>query len=211
MPCDFQPVLPPFAAVDIGTIITVVIVFFSIVGWLLNFISEKKKQNQSKRNVPAAKGDPMNDDRFQQEIDQFLQQVGGRPKPRRPAMEEVAIEVVPEEEILQRQGEERRNRKLSTLEDRHLQSSNLGEGVRAHVEATMHTDTIAEKVESDVGHRIEAVVEAGFGVSRAKEVPLLTVVRTGVRPQEIVAMLRDPDSVRKAIIVSEILKRPTRR
>ena len=75
----------------------------------------------------------------------------------------------------------------------------------------MHSDTLAEKVESDVGNRIEAVVEAGFGESKAKEVPSLTVARTGVRPQEIVQMLRDPDSVRKAIIVSEILKRPVRR
>ena len=67
---------PIFAAPDIGTIITLAIILISFIGWIINLVSEKAKQPPRRPEVNA---NPQRggDDRFQQEIDKFLQQVGG--------------------------------------------------------------------------------------------------------------------------------------
>lgn len=202
---------PPIAgllfAANFGTVITLVIILISFIGWIINLVNEKAKQ-QPRRPAPPANPPRGGGDRFQQEIDRFLQQVGGRPAAARPApAEEVMIEVVPEEELLLRRREERR-RKLSELEDRHMQTSHFGEGFRA--QDSLNEDSLDEKVNMDVGDRISAVVEADFGESKTDLVaPVVGPAR--VQPNEIVQLLRDRNSVRKAIIVNEILTRPRRR
>jgi hypothetical protein len=202
---------PTFAAVDVGTIITLAIILISFIGWIFNLVSEKAKQPPRRPEVNA---NPQHGgrDRFQQEIDKFLQQVGGRPAaaPARPApKDDFLIEVVPEDELLQRQREERRRKKLSEIEDRHVQTSQLGEGLRSQVDSRMH-GSLDQKVRLDVGDRIAAVVEADFGESKTDLVAPV-VGPASVKPHEIVQLLRDRDGVRKAIIVNEILKRRPRR
>lgn len=200
---------PTFAAPDIGTIITLAMILIAFIGWIVNLVSEKAKQ-QPKRPMANANPPRGNDDRFQQEIDKFLQQVGGRPAPQRPApKDDFLIEVVPENELLQRRREERRKQKLSQIEDRHVETSQLGEGVRSHVEFQMH-DSLDEKVRQDVGNRISAVVEADFGESKANAATPMAALVT-VKPHEIVQLLRDREGVRKAIIVNEILARRSRK
>jgi hypothetical protein len=62
----------------------------------------------------------------------------------------------------------------------------------------------------DMGDRIAAVVEADFGESRTDE-ESPAPAPGGVRPREIVQLLKDRDGIRKAIIINEILKRRPRR
>ncbi|MFQ5731655.1 MAG: hypothetical protein ACE5KM_06855 [Planctomycetaceae bacterium] len=191
-------------AVDPGTIITLVIVVISFIGWIINLVNEKSKQN-APRPAPPRRG--VRDDRFEQDIDVFLQQVGGR---RAAWQDEVAVEVVPESELLERQAEERRGRKLSSIEDRHVETSRLGEGVRSHVETHMR-GALDAPGKRDAGSRIEAVVEADFGKSIAAQAEPPPRQRAAVEPDEIVRMLRDPEGVRKAIILNEVLTRRARR
>jgi hypothetical protein len=205
---------PLFAAPDVGTIITVAIILMSLIGWIINYVNEKAKE-QPRRPLPPANPQRGADDRFQQEIDRFLQQVGGRPARARPAParpappSDIMIEVVPEEELLQRRREERRRNKLSQIEDRHMQTSQLGAGLRSQVQADMN-DAMTDQVRTDVGDRIAAVVEADFGESKTDLVAPV-VGPAQVKPHEIIQLLRDRDGVRKAIIVNEILKRRPRR
>ena len=110
-------------AVDAGSIVMIVMVVISFIGWILKLANEKAQQNVPRKGGGPRAGVP--DERFEQEIDVFLQQVGGRRG--RPA-DNVAIEVVPESELLERQAAEPRERKLSSLEDRHVQTSELGAG-----------------------------------------------------------------------------------
>lgn len=201
MPIANPQFVPLFA--NIEGIITVVIVLVSIIGWLVNLINENAKKNQAGRPPNPAPGGgggaAANDDRFQQEIDDFLKQVGGQPQGRRhdnrpapaPAqVETVDIEVVPERELWEREREERRQRELSSLADRHVET-HIG-------------NSIQEKVEQDID------VVADLGESKATAPPPRRVIPK-MDPGAIVSMLRDRDGVRKAIIVNEVLQRRTLR
>jgi hypothetical protein len=191
------------------TVITIAVILISFIGWIINLVNEKAKQ-QPKRMQPPANPKRGGDDRFQQEIDRFLQQVGGRPAPARPTpAEDIMIEVVPEEEILQRRREKRRRNKLSQIEDHHMQTTELGAGVRSRVDADM-ADAISDKVRLDVGDRIAAVVEADFGESKTDLVAPL-VGPGAIKPHEIVQLLRDRNGIRNAIMINEILTRRPRR
>ena len=185
---------------NVGSIVMLVMVVISFIGWIVKLVNEKSQQNAPR---PAARPQQAGDDRFEQEIDVFLQQVGGR-RTRRPFEDEVAIEVVPESELLERRAAERRERKLSSIEDRHVQTSELGAGVRSQ-----HLDEFETNIDDE---RISAVVEADFGDSVAKEAaPAVAAVRAAaIDPGDLVNMLRDPDGVKKAIIVNEILTRRSR-
>jgi len=195
---------PIFAAPDIGTIITLAIILISFIGWIVNLVSEKAKQPPRRPEVNA-NPNRGGDDRFQQEIDKFLQQVGGRPAARPAPQDDILIEVVPEAELLQREREERRRKKLSQIEDRHVQTSRLGEGLRSHVESSMN-NSLDDKVRLDVGDRIAAVVEADFGEA-ITNVAAPAAGPAAIQPRDIVQLLRDRNGIRKAIIVNEILTR----
>jgi len=201
MELDFRIVAWIFAD-GFGTVITLVVVLISLIGWLINLVNEKARQ---KPNQVAAPGDGPRggEGRFQQEIDQFLQQVGGRPKQVQavPAEEDIEIEVVPEDELQQRRDEERRAHKLSELEDRHVETSRLGEGIRPHLETSMDHESLDDKT------RVEDYLEDDFGELKGDVVSYEPPPRRGLNPADIRAMLRDPDGIRKAIIVNEILTR----
>lgn len=190
-----------FSAVEPGTIIIIVMAVISFISWILKLVNEKA---QHKAPRPAVPNRPARDDRFEQEIDAFLQQVGGRRAVRR-EHEEVAIEVVPESELRERQAAERRERKLSSIEDRHVETSQLGSAVRA-----LHYEGLESKVEQDVGNHIGAAVEADLGEAVARE-NSASQPPAPVRADDIVSLLRDPAGVRRAIIVNEILTRRKRR
>lgn len=176
----------------IDVIIMIVVGLVSVIGWLVNMINENAKKNQAPQVNRGGGGRPA-DDRFQQEIDDFLQQVGGKPQPRRhqDRVEEdtFEIEVVPDRELWEREREERRQRELSSLSNRHVETS-VG-------------NTIEQKVREDIN------VDADLGEAGATAVPRVKRPPR-IAPGEIVGMLRDPDGVRKAIIVNEILQRPNR-
>ena len=183
----------PFAAPPgIDVIIMIVVGLVSVIGWLVNMINENAKRNQGPQ-VNRGGGGRAADDRFQQEIDDFLQQVGGKPQPRRHqdrvAEEAVDIEVVPERELWEREREERRQRELSSLSNRHVETTVGG--------------AIEEKVREDINVDADLGEAAATGPPRVRRSPQ-------VAPGEIIGMLRDPDGVRKAIIVNEILQRPNR-
>lgn len=190
--------VPVFAA-GIDVVIGIVVVLVSLIGWLVNVINENAKKAPPRQANPGpggVGGDARQaDDRFQREIDDFLSQVGGKPQARRhqdrPAeVEPVEIEVVPERELWEREREERRNREISSISNRHVE--------------TQIRDSIDDKVHADID------VEADLGETTVRA-PQTTRKTPRVEPGDIVKMLRDRDSVRKAVIVNEILRRPSRR
>lgn len=201
--------IPTVFAIDPGAIITIVVILISIIGWLINFLNEKAREQQPRRMNPrpgqAGAGPRRGEDRFQAEIDQFLQQVGGRRKPnrQRPQAEPIEIEVVPEYELAERERRQRRQRKLSSIEDRHVESGTLGAGLRTHVAADMR-NTIDERVRRDITDSVED--DLGLPTGRSESAGTQPAAPQ-INPGEIVAMLRDRDGVRKAIIVNEILRR----
>lgn len=196
--------LPVFAA-GFDIVITIIIIVVSLIGWLVNLAQEQAKKTPHRGPARPRRGPgKRRPDHFQQEIDQFLQEVGGK-APRRRRETPVDIEVVLEEEPAARPA---RRRKLSTLEDRHVSSSPVGEGVVRHVQTHMRK-RIEEEVRHDFEGSLEVVEEPEkLTTTEAAGTPGRWREKRIVRPREIVEMLRDPLGIQKAVVVNEILKRP---
>ena len=80
-----------------------------------------------------------------------------------------------------------------------------GASVAEHVEQHMHNSSIADHVEEYLDHGVDKSVEEHLGFRTTKS------SKTGDRSSSVhqfVETLRDPDSVRKAIIINEVLMPP---
>lgn len=184
---------PTFAANVLQTVLPIAIFLISIIAWLVNLVNEKNRQNP-RGEAPKPRPRP-NDDRFQNEIDMFLNEVQGKkPNPRE---EEVAIEIVHDDDDerqmdgLQRGG--LGNLPGRSLRDRHLQSS-----VASDVEQHMHADNVGERTETPLGGEL--------GSLPSRSAPKRTSTRQAAsKASNVVKWLQNPNDVRKAIIVSEVL------
>jgi hypothetical protein len=86
----------PLAAIEFSTVLGIAMLIIAFLGWLRQQIIA----NQPPPPPPGPRRrPPRREDRVQNEIDQFLQEVGGR---REPDPEDVPIEIVPESEIRER-------------------------------------------------------------------------------------------------------------
>lgn len=223
---DLIPQFPTIAAIDPSAVITIVIILISIIGWLVNYLNEKAREVQPRRvnpqqqqpRQPRVDAERPRDDKFQAEIDQFLQEVGGRNKPnqqRRQEPEPIEIEVVPDYEIAERERGDRGTRKLSSIEDRHIApttssfSTSFQDQIAANARATAadqvrrETRDLSERVAPAADSQGDAYNRGTAGRSSNASQP--------IDPREIVDLLRDPRGVRKAILVNEILRRRTPR
>lgn len=198
-----NPFITPVLAAGGFEVITIIIIVVSLIGWLVNLINEQSRNQPRRVNPQANPRRP--DNRFEDEIDQFLEEVGGQKRRMQPE-QPIEIEVVPEREIWERERDELRNRKLSSIEERHVATSTLGAGLRGQVDNEMRNtighlqsrlDSVADTTDDPIVETLEVEVEPA---------------KRGVQAKEIVAMLRDIDGVRKAVIVNEVLRRrPLRR
>jgi len=198
----FNGIAPPVFAAGFDVLVTIVIIVISLIGWLVNLANEKGRQPPRRANVPPPKPQGQQDDQFQQEIDDFLQRVGGKPRQQQaqvqPQEEPVEIEVVPEYELRERDRDTQTERRLSSIEDRHV-ASHVGTG-------------FDEKVRHDFDGGLDPVLEEESTRSRGdRNESQFIPENRGINPREIVEMLRDHDGIRRAVIVNEILRRPTSR
>ena len=215
-----QPVL---ADVNFGGIVCTAAIVIMIVGWILNLInSNKNRPRQAARRAGQRRANA-GEDRLQSEIDSFLQEVGGGG--RRQEAEELEIEIVPDSE--QRQRPRRRRRPTSTpaarkslpaqtpLSERHLESSlessQLGSDLREHVSDYMGNDHIAQDVELDQNHTVASDWASSGSAQQASAAPAPSGHSSPLSGQNIVQLLRNPASVRQAILVSEVLSPPKSR
>jgi len=222
------PIPDPILADGIGGLGCVVVIVMMFVGWILKLINANKN-----RPAPAARRQGRRlaregDGRLQSEIDTFLQEVGGRRRQVEPEeFDDLTIELVPEEDQVRRprrrrpqsQPPKRRSQpveQVSTpISERHLettaQSTDLGAGLREHQQEFMQDDHISQEVVEDLGRR------TGGGASERQTARQPDVEQTTARgmatsmSRGVARMLRDPATVRQAIVISEILSPPKSR
>ena len=222
-----------------GGWVSVVFLVVMFLGWIMNLLSKQKKLPlpvRGRRRQPLRRA---GDDQLQSEIDNFLQEVGGgRPRER---VEEVAIEIVADEDRSPRRKRRPQQRpqslpseqpptpmkstpvesKSGRLSERHMKSSigsqRLGSGLREHVADHMADDHIDDLVEQDLDHSVgsdwathgERLGTGAGDVEFAQPAGETTLAQ--VTSQEIVNLLRNPATIRQAIIISEILSPPKSR
>ncbi|MBT6154825.1 MAG: hypothetical protein HOL01_02115 [Planctomycetaceae bacterium] len=220
----------PILAADIGGLGCVAVIVMMFVGWIMNLVNKNKERPAQAARRQARRPPREGGERLHSEIDNFLQEVGGGRRQADVKLEEfddLEIELVPEEEQVrkprrrrpQSQSPRRKSQPAeqvkTPLSERHLEttagSSDLGGGLREHQQEFLQQDHISDEVVGDLGRR------TGGGAARRK-----TARRPDVNPEAvrgtaasmsggIVEILRNPATVRQAILISEILSPPKSR
>jgi hypothetical protein len=219
------PDVPPLLAADPGTIIGLIVGALTLLGWIMNYANQKQAQQPVQRPQRPRPQRPA-DDRLQSEIDIFLEEVrGGRrklgeeparsaPAGPRPAQrtERAAARPVEQRHLepkLAPRVEPRvaKRKRPGTPEDRSR--------VRPRVTEHISTDRI-EAHAGQLGRGIEAAVQSHLGLLAAAQPAPAAPEAAAATPagqsaaQRIRTMLREPEGVRQAVLISEILSRPRR-
>jgi hypothetical protein len=189
------PIPQPFlAALEAPQIIGLIIFTVSVLSWFVNLV-KGNQQNQA----PRPKNRPR--DPVQSELEKFLQEVVGNKEPERkrpaPPVPQQQKQARPAND--KRGGKGKPQRPGERAAASHLQTSALGQGVRSHVHEHMEPNRIGAAVE----HDIDSAVRTDLGPTAASD----AVTRAGnIHP--LAKALRDPQGVRQAILLNEILSRP---
>ena len=186
------------------SIVFLVILIISLFSWVWNLFQGAEK--------PAKKPRPRPENSEASELERFLQQVVGdsreeaRPRQPKPAREKKQSKNKQQQgkrpAEAQRPNERPANERVESerpgkrLAQTHLQTSILGEGIRPHV-STLQSD-VGTKVQRDIDDTVQRDIgsdSTATSVNRPAEHPLVQV-------------LRSPQGVRQAILLTEILNRP---
>jgi translation initiation factor IF-2 len=224
--------VPPFANVE--AILAVLVVVFWIVSWLIKLASTQNQKGPPVANRPRPQAKPR-DDRLQDEIDIFLQEVSPqkpatrrpppppRPQPAatRPAPRPVASASAPPARRppvaapaapKPAPKPERRARPGQEIAGRSAPiTQNLGAGVKQHLTQYM-ADKVSQDVSAHMQHRVEAHVTEHLGTASpaqggAQPAPAAAIPRG---PQ-LAEWLRNPGNMRQAIVLGVILSPPPSR
>ena len=201
------PMPEPILAIGISQIIGLVIFTVSVLSWFVNLV-----QGDKPKGAPRPKNRPR--DPVQSELEKFLQEVvggKGQPEKKRPNPPPVPQQKQPRAANEKKGGKSKsqqpRPTKTETASQRpgeraaasHLQTSALGQGVRSHLRDHMEPNRIGAAVQQD----IDSAVRNDLGSDATSD----AVHRAGnIHP--LAKALRDPQGVRQAILLNEILSRP---
>ena len=201
------PMPEPILAIGISQIIGLIIFTVSVLSWFVNII-QGNQQNQA----PRPKNRPR--DPAQNELEKFLQEVvgnKGQPENKRPATPPVPQQKQPRTANAKKGGkakpQQQRPAKAESASQRpgeraaasHLQTSALGQGGRS----LLHDHTEPNRIGAAVQQDIDSAVRKDLGSDATSD----AVHRAGsIHP--LAKALRDPQGVRQAILLNEILSRP---
>jgi len=211
-------------AADFGGIVAAIIGLISIGAAVVNAMNDKKQ--------PPRRTRPKDNTKVRREIEEFLEQQGGRKPPRREEVMIDDIEVVEEPrprpapkpvpkpkkaQVPQRPKPAAQKPVASPPRtdspgtnrpgDRPVGTQNLGTALREHVSQAMQ-ERVAAQAERDLPHLTSRVDEevkqdlGTFSVSGKKAAPASSTA------MPLVKMLRNPQSARNAVIIAEVLGRP---
>lgn len=215
-------------AVGLEEVIGLIVVVLTILGSLINFLSGKNLPQQPRPQQRRPPQQPVRGDKISNEIEVFLQEVTGRKPPQRPAERPVPRQATPPEQpAAQRRviaprpvapppsAPERKVLQPATqtsatpLSERAAPGSqDLGSSVRTHINEYMDPKRLEKQVAADMRDTVAATVQAHLGQFSGEK--LTGVRKENQRVQQthpIVALLRNPDGVRQAILIKEVLER----
>jgi len=192
----FPPVL---GAVDVSQIIGISVLVITVLSWFVNVIQGNTPDGAPRQQKPKQTA--------RNEIENLLQELSGdkrKPKaeqreqqarPARPPAERAKPKPKPQQQRPGGPPPYTPSRSTSRPTDAKLPSANLGGGVRSH--------HLANQIDAGVKQEITTPVQHDLGNPIAAAAP---VQERPVHP--LVKVLRDPNGVRQAILLNEILQRP---
>jgi cell division protein FtsN len=215
--------MQPILAADASTYITLIFVILGFLGWIMNLTSNKNAPPPARPRQPDAGGRPPNrDERIQSEIDIFLQEVGGRkPKRPEPARERAVEQPAPpaRRPVARRPvAEAPRTADPPRLEPparpaHRVGSGELGTGVREHLARQIELDRAELATKQPLSTVAERISQHHLGSLGQKEAaPAATVPEVAAATLQAALplhrLLRDPNGLRNAVLISEILGPP---
>ena len=199
---------------DIRLIVFLVIIVFKVI----QSVAKKATENAERQRRMAQRGNPDRKRRVQNEIEAFLSNVGGTNRPPQQKNEEARQRRERQKQqaiAKRRQQEERRRRREAAAAQKQShreQEHRVGSGINEHVDEYINKH-VSEHIDNDVEEYVEATiidnVEEHLGV-RTEEMPATTTAgsESSAAAEAVAAMLRNPEGVRNAILLNEILTRP---
>ena len=203
------------------------LIFFLLIMGMGAVQAITKAAKEKNRNQRVQGGnDPGRKRRVQSEIESFLAEVTGTaPKPKSRAKSSQTVderrkrrrqqaEAKRRQQEQQKQRQQQQKRRAAKRGDR-SGSRKVGSGISEHVDEYI-SQHVAEHIDHDVEEYVEATivdnVEEHLG-DRTTEMPAPTGVarKRNKAAESVAAMLRDPTGVRNAILVNEVLTRPSTR
>lgn len=208
-----NPNLPVLAALDVGEIIGIIFLVVSALGWFVKVVKGQADAVQRPRIGPPEGV------RMRTEIETFLEEISTAANPNRPPAKTNAPPRPAERprppgaKAGKKSGKPQPGAKpqktpkpIASLAEQHLASSNLGAGVRSHVSDYMQPERIAAEVKQDLAGLIPAQVQAEIG--RGKSISGVATSTAAEPIHPLITLLRNPQGVRQAIVLQEILQRP---
>lgn len=213
---------PIFAAAG-EAVIYLLVVVFTLISWIVNLAnSQKQKTNETReQSRPPGRRNQRwegTDERIQNEIEVFLQDVRGKREARRQPAEPVLVaEVIPEEEphheSLRRQLEEKKRLATQEAEKAALKKARLrsrvGKKELPHLESNLSKPT-EPAIPIGKPVKIEPLTETERSAKRAEANAreMQAVYGAKVLGNSWVDIFEDPERVRQAIVLNEILAKP---
>lgn len=203
---------PVLADLDVGNILGIIFLVVSVLGW---FVKVVKGQADEAPRPPVQRPEG---ERMRTEVETFLEEISApnvkrppakanppqRPAERpRPAASKSGKKSAKQQPVAK---PKQAPKPIASLSEKHLRSSNLGEGVRAHVTDYMQSERIAAEVRQDLAGLIPAQVQAKIGRGASVSAVATSTAAAPVHP--LITLLRNPQGIRQAIVLQEILKRP---
>jgi hypothetical protein len=224
----------PVLALDIGSLFAVAFLLISFVGWIMNLISAQNPPPQPNRQPQRPR---QRDRKVQTEIETFLQEAMGRRAPPQKKESSEGIEIIeprptrrpppavpaggggvtaapaavreshaPPTAPLVRPG-------AGIMGRESVVAADMGSNLRSHLQDHMGP-RIGEQVDVHLPHTVTASMTSHLGEFRADRqasppaMVLLTPSKTAQGDAPLVAELRTPAGMRKAIVLQEILSKP---
>ena len=191
------------AVPDISQVIGLCVLVISVLSWFINIVQGNTpdgvpRAKQKNPKPPSARSelevllDPITDSKKKQVGPEQQVQASRPPRPQQERPKNVARQNTARTGS---QSPKSAARQPTRVADMHLASSNLGNEVRSH--------QMGNRVDAAVQQEITAAVQHDLGNRIAAAMP---AQEPAMHP--LIKVLRDPNGIRQAILLNEILQRP---
>lgn len=212
-------VIAPLLLADLENVIGILFVVFWIVAWVLKLVASQAQKGPPATVRPKPSNRP-GEDRLQEEIDIFISEVSPKKPARRPPAAQPPVPVKsnrarkpPLKQTIEQRtpvAEPPRKKPGQTIAQRHIAGGEkLGEGVQQHLQQHMR-ERVAREANTFLGDAVDQSVSrhlgqaTGPGLGGAPPAPSAPPQM----PVRLVDSLRNPTSLKQAIVVSLILGPP---
>jgi hypothetical protein len=196
------------ADLDLHQLFWLAIIVISFLSWVVKQLKGGDAAVQPQRRPPADKPLRSEIEVFLKELTKGEQEPPRKPAPPPPRKQPASAKAKPEKPRKARPGTPPSKpvsnppKRGSRLSEQHLPTTQLGQGVRAHLTGYMASDRVTAEAQEFIGHRIEDAVQSDLGQSG------MTLPLGSRTPHPLLALMSQPGGMRQALVLNEILQKP---